>query len=152
MRLLLSLKLTNTSSNNQSCKVTGSMYRNGNLSAIGSAACPISVRPVKSHHWRFAEAIKCPVISHRINNLLMYNILCLGLSDPSNCSRNADHQFSGIYNCYVQWIFILYGRGLKTFKSGINRPALMVNKSVLTLPRCPTNTADRTRQTDFIII
>ena len=43
----------------------------------------------------------------------MYNILCIRLSDPSNCSRNAFHQFSGIYNCYVQCIFHLVRKRLE---------------------------------------
>ena len=43
----------------------------------------------------------------------MYKILCLGLSDPSNTSKSADHPFSGIYNCCVQCIFHLVRKRLK---------------------------------------
>ena len=43
----------------------------------------------------------------------MYNILCLGLWNPSNCQQNADHQFSGIYNCCVQCIFHLVRKRLE---------------------------------------
>lgn len=89
------------------------LHGNSNLSAMGSGACPTSGGPVKSHHCRFAAAIKYPVISHKTNKLLMYNLLCIGLSNPLNASKNAYHQFSDIYNCYVQCIFHLVRKRLK---------------------------------------
>ena len=54
----------------------------------------------------------------------MYNILCIGLSNPSNTSKSAYHQFSGIYNCYVQCIFHLVRKRLKDDQNLIQQPYL----------------------------
>ena len=37
----------------------------------------------------------------------MYNILCIRLSDPSNASKNADHQFSRLYYSFDQGIILV---------------------------------------------
>ena len=54
----------------------------------------------------------------------MYNILCLGLCNPSNCQKNADHPFSAIYNSCVQCIIHLVRKRLKDDQNLIQQPYL----------------------------
>ena len=47
----------------------------------------------------------------------MYNILCLGLSDPSNASKTLIIHFQAYITAMFNAFFILSGRGLKTIKT-----------------------------------
>ncbi len=132
-------------------KITN-LHGNNDLSANGSGACS-NIRQAS----KIALLAVCGGI--QISHNQPQNKQITDVQDfvykpvrSVECRQNADHQFSAIYNSYVQCIFLLSGRGLKTIKTSSSSLTLNVHFTASSLPASSRNTWLRAPLNDLNII